>query len=131
MILRPGRYDVWQVRRSWQVKSSVSVIDALSPIQKHALEISSKSSADTALLCGCVDTDEDEVSLFNALIDIGRKEEVATARLTDNVFKTWLIDGQIEFRAVPGIDTSLVQVDDGDSNMRTFQRDNRASWATF
>ena len=121
-----GKFDV-----AGKIKLSVLVIDVLSPSQKHVLEISGKPSADATLLCGGVDADEDEVSLLNAFIDIGRKEEVATARLTDNVFKTWFIDRQIEFRAVPGIDTSLVQVDDGYGDMRAFQCDNRASWATF
>ena len=121
-----GKFNV-----AGKIKLSVLVIDVLSPSQKYVLEISGKPSADTTLLCGRVDADEDEVSLINAFIDIGREEEVATARLTDNVFKTWFIDGQIEFWAIPGIDTSLVQVDNGNGDMRAFQRDNRASWATL
>lgn len=121
-----GKFDV-----AIRVKSLISVIDALSPTQKHVLEISGEPCAHTALLRGCVHTDEDEVGLFDTLIDIGREEKVASACLTDNVFEAWLIDGQVELGTVPGINTSLVQVDDGHSDMRALQRDNRASWATF
>jgi len=57
------------------------------------LEISSKSSTHSTLLGGGVDADEDQISLLDGLVDVGREEEVATARLADNLLETWLVDG--------------------------------------
>lgn len=106
---------------------------ATTPGQKQgsqdSLEIRGKASTDTALLGGRVDTDEDKVGLEDALVDIRGEEEVATARLTDDVDETGLIDRKCEIRAVPSIDPSLVQVDDGDLNVGALEGDDRASRA--
>lgn len=96
---------------------------------QDSLEIRGKASTDTALLGGRVDTDEDKVGLEDALVDIGGEEEVATARLTDDVDETRLVDRKCEIGAVPSIDPSLVQVDDGDLNVGTLEGDDRAGRA--
>ena len=90
------------------------------------LEISGKASADTGLLGGSVDRDEDEISLLDALVDIGGEEEVAATGFTDDVLKTGLVDGKLEVLAVPRVDTRLVKVNDGDSDVGTLESNDRA-----
>ena len=100
---------------------------------RHLLEISRETSTNTALLGGGVDTDEDQVGLLNALIDIGGEEEVAATGLSDNILESRLVDGKLEIRAVPGIDTSLVQIDNRDGDVGTLEGDDGAggtSWIT-
>lgn len=89
-----------------------------------SLEICGEPSTDTRLLRRGVDRDKDEIRLENALVDIGREKQVPSPRLTNDVLQPRLIDRQLVFRAVPGIDASLVQIDDGDSDMRAFESDN-------
>jgi hypothetical protein len=93
---------------------------------KDSLEVSSEAGTDTALLGGGVDADEDQVGLLDALIDIGGEEEVAATSLSDNVLKTGFVDGKLEIRAIPGIDTSLVQIDNRDSDVGALESDDGA-----
>lgn len=93
---------------------------------KNVLEISSEPGTNTALLGGCVDTDEDEVGFEDALVDVGGEEEVAAAGLFDDVDEAGLVDGEVEVRVVPGVDAGLVQVDDGHGDVGTFERDDGA-----
>ena len=99
-------------------------------MQIYVLEIGGEPSTHTALLRRRVDADEDQIGLFNPLVDIGGEEEIATACLADNILQTRFIDGQGEIRAVPGIDTRLIQVDNCDFDVRAFQRDDSTSWTT-
>jgi len=96
----------------------------------YVLEIGSEPSADATLFRGRVDADEDQIGLFNRLVDIGGEEEIATACLADNILQTRFVDGQGEINAVPGIDTGLVEVDNRDLDVRAFQRDDSTSWTT-
>jgi hypothetical protein len=89
-------------------------------IGEHVLKISGKPCPHTALFRGCIDTDEDKFSLLHGFVDVSREEEVASASLADNSFKAWFVDRQLEIWAVPCIDTGLVKVDDGHSNVGTF-----------
>lgn len=97
----------------------------------YSLEVRSETSTDTALLGRRVDTDEDKIGFEDALVDVGGEEEVATACLTDDVDETGLVDGKSKVIAVPGIDTGLVQVNDGDLDVRAFERDDSARRATY
>ena len=98
---------------------------------RHVLEICSKASADTALLCGRIDTDEDEVSLLDALVDVGGKEEVAASAIAHDVLEARFVDRELEVGAVPGVDACLVEVDDGDRNLRALEGNNRTSRSTY
>ena len=95
------------------------------------LEICRETRADAGLLCGRVDRDEDEICLEDGLLDVGGEEEVAAAGLADDVLEAGLVDGQIEVGRVPGIDARLVEVDDGDLNLRALERDDRAGGAAW
>lgn len=97
----------------------------------HSLEICRKTSTNTALLRGRVDADEDQVCLLDALVDVGREEEVASARLLDDVNEAGLIDGEAEIGAVPRVDTLLVEIDDGDLDVGAFEGDDGARRATW
>jgi hypothetical protein len=63
-------------------------------------------------------------------VDIRREEKVATAGLADDVIETWLIDWEGEISRVPSVDAGLVEVDNGNLDMRALERDNRACRAT-
>jgi hypothetical protein len=97
----------------------------------NILEIGSRPCTNTALLRRGVDADKDEVGLLNGTIDICREEQVAATRLADDILQSGLIDGKLEVRAVPGIDSRLVQVDNRDLDMGAFDRDDGASRTTF
>lgn len=87
------------------------------------LQVRCKPSSYTALFRGRVDTDKDEIGLLNCLVNIGGKEEITSARFTNNVFKARFIDGQSKVWAVPSIYASFVEVDDGNCNLGAFQGD--------
>ena len=55
------------------------------------------------------------VGLVDLGVNVGGKEQVATAALLDDLGKARLVDGQII--AVPGIDLLLGQVNDADSDL--------------
>jgi hypothetical protein len=99
--------------------------------EMEILEISGKAGTDTALLRRGVDGHEDELRLPDALLDVGREEQVAAAACPNDVLEARLVDGELEVRAVPRIDTRLVEIDDGDSDVRAFQCDNSACRTTF
>lgn len=101
-----------------------------SNVQIYVLEIGGEPSTHTALLRRRVDADEDQIGLFNRLVDVGGEEEIAATCLADNILQTRLIDGQGEIRAVPGINTRLVQVDNCHFDVRAFQSDDSTSWTT-
>ena len=88
-----------------------------------ALEIGGEASTNTRLLGGGVDGDKDEVSLTDALVDVGREEEVPAACLADDVLQAGLVDGEVEVGGVPRVDTGLVKVDDGDLDLRALECD--------
>jgi hypothetical protein len=110
------------------------------------------ASTDTTVLCWGVDGYQHNVRLGNALADISREEEVGRTVLNDsivvfglglagegglaatitgdadNVPQAGLVDGGV-FR-VPATDTSLVAVDDGDSDVRVLEGKNSGSRTT-
>lgn len=82
-------------------------------IMKHAevlrlLQISSKAGPHATLLRRRVHTDENKVRVLNSFIHIRREEQVAATCLADNILEARLVDGQIEVRVVPGINSRLV-----------------------
>ena len=96
----------------------------------HALEIGSKTSTDATLLCGSVDTDENKVRLLDGTVYVRREKQVATTCFFDDIVKAWFIYGQGVAGAVPGVDPSLVEVNDGDLDVWALQGNDRASRAT-
>ncbi len=96
----------------------------------YVLEISSEPSTNACLLGGRIDGDKNKVGFLDALVDIGREEEIATACFSNHFFETGLINGKSKIGAVPSVDACLIEVDDGDTNMRAFKGDDGASWAT-
>ena len=93
---------------------------------EDVLEVSAEASTDTALLRRGVDTDEDEVGLVDGLVDVGREEEVAAAAGPDDLLEAGLVDGEGKVWAVPRVDTRLVQVNDGDLNLRALESNDSA-----
>ena len=89
----------------------------------YSLEISGETCTNTALLCRGVDADKNQVGLFNALIHIGGEEQVAASSLADNFLESGLVDGELEIRTVPCINTGLIQVDNGDSDVGALEGD--------
>ena len=94
------------------------------------LEIGGEAGTDTRLLGRGVDGNENEVGLANALVDIGGEEEVAAARLADDVLEAGLVDGEVEVGRVPRVDTRLVKVDDGDLDVGALEGDDGARRAS-
>ncbi len=64
--------------------------------------------ADAEGLGRCVDADEDDVGVVDALLDRGGEEQVPPACLTHQFIETGLVDGQ--FIRVPGRDAVCVEV---------------------
>jgi len=95
------------------------------------LQVSSEASSDTRLFGGGVDGNEDKATckrmslrgggdllgLGNGLVDIGRKEEISSSCLLDDLIESWLVDG--EGVRVPGVDSGLVKIDDSNSDIGT------------
>lgn len=99
-------------------------------MQYDVLEIGGKASANARLLRRRVDTNEYEVRLADTLVYVRREEQVAAARLADDVLQARLVDREIKVLAVPRVDARLVQVDDGDRDMRALERNDRTRRAT-
>jgi hypothetical protein len=89
--------------------------------KKNSLQVCGEASAHAALLGWSIDRHENEICFPDALIDIGAEEEVASASLTNDIVEARFIYGQMEVWGVPGVDAGLVQVNNGDPDMRTFQ----------
>jgi len=70
------------------------------------------------------------LSLFNCFFHVGGKEQITIASLTNNILEARFVDREIKIWAVPGIDTSLVQVNNGDLDVGAFKRDDCAGRAT-
>jgi len=64
-------------------------------------------------------------------VDICGEEKVATARLADDMIETGLIDWEGEISRVPSVNAGLVEVDDGNLDMRALERHNCACRATL
>jgi hypothetical protein len=95
-----------------------------------SLEICGKPSTNTGFLGWGVDGHEDEIRLENSLVDVGREKQVSSPRLTNDVLQSRLIDRQLEVRAIPSINTGLVQIDNGDLDVRAFEGDDGACGTT-
>ena len=92
----------------------------------NTLEVGCIASTDARLLCRCVDTDENEIGLLDRLVYIGRKEEVASTCLLDDINETGFVNGQRIVAAVPSINPSLVEVNDRDFDVWALERDDSA-----
>jgi hypothetical protein len=88
----------------------------------NTLEVGCIASTDARLLCGGVDTNENEIRLFNRSVYVGRKEEVAATCFLDNVDELRFVNGQRIVFAVPSINPSLVEVNDRDFDVRALER---------
>lgn len=86
----------------------------------YVLQVCGETGSHTTFFRGRVDTDKNEVRLLDRLVNITREEEVASPRLADNVFKTRLINGQRKVRAIPCVYASLINVDNGNSDVGAF-----------
>src|SRR5258708_34179308 len=89
--------------------------------RKHSLKVRSENRAHTGLFGRGIDTNEDQFGFEDGIVDISGKEQVSTTGLGDNILEARFIDRELEITRVPRVNTSLVEVDDRDSNMRTFQ----------
>ena len=90
--------------------------------QFDVVQVCGETSAETALLGGGVDGDEDQVGFGDSLVDLGGEEQVSASALLDNVNQSGLVDGKVEVGVVPSINSGLVQVDNGDLDVRTMGR---------
>ena len=70
-----GQFDIADCAQSKEKK-----------IASDVLEICSVARADTALFCGRVDADENKICFLDALVDVCRKEEIATTTLANDLF---------------------------------------------
>lgn len=59
--------------------------------EKHELEVGSKASTNTSLLCGGVDADENEVCLLDGAVYVRGERQVATTCLFDNIVEARFI----------------------------------------
>jgi len=77
------------------------------------------------------DRDEDDVGGGDGRRNVrGEGQSLLLDVPFDVVVQTGLIDRQLEVRAVPSIDTGLVQVDDGNFDVRKFEGDDSTCWTT-
>ena len=58
---------------------------------KHVLEVGSKASTNTSLLCRGVDADENEVRLLDGAVYVRGERQVATTCLFDNIVEARFI----------------------------------------
>lgn len=96
----------------------------------HVLQIRSNPCTNAGLFRGRVNGDKYQVCLLNCTVDIGREEEVAVTGLTYDVIEAGFVYWEGEIGRVPGIDPGLVEVHNGDLDMRALEGDNRACRAT-
>ncbi len=97
----------------------------------NALEIGSIASTNTTFLCGRIDADENKIGLLDCLVYARGEKEVATTGFLDDVDQPGFIYGQVVVGAIPRVDSSLVEVDDGDLNVWALQRNDGTSRATY
>ena len=89
--------------------------------QLDKVQVSGETSTETRLLGRSVDRDEDQVGLGDTLVNLGGEEQVPASASLDDINETGLVDGQVEFGVVPSVDTGLVEVDNGDLDVRTLE----------
>lgn len=99
--------------------------------RKRILEVCGKAGSDTGFLGRGVDADKNEVGLSDGVVDVGGEKEIATACLADDGLETGFIDRELVVGTVPGVDAILVEVDDGDLDMRTLERNDSARRAPY
>lgn len=99
----------------------------LSKEGRYVLEVSSKTGTNTSFLGRRVDRDEDEVSLLDAFIHIGREKQITATRLSYDFLQSGFIDWEGKVGAVPSINTLLVEVNNRYLDIGALQRDDRAS----
>ena len=86
----------------------------------HVSSISSEAGTNTTLLRRGVHTHENKIGFKDCLVDVGGKEEITATSLPDNFNETRFINWQLIVRGVPGIDSCLVEVNNGDLDFGTF-----------
>jgi hypothetical protein len=91
-------------------------------------KISSHTSTHSRLLSGSVDRDEDEISLLNGAINVSGEEQVLSSAFKDNLIQTGLIDGKVI--GIPSVNTSLVQINNGDLDVVALVGDDGTSGTT-
>ena len=89
--------------------------------QLDVVQVGGETGTETGLFGGGVDRDKDQVGLGDTLVDLGGEEQVPAPASLDDIDETGLVDGQVEVGVVPGVDTGLVDVDDGDLDVRTLE----------
>jgi hypothetical protein len=127
--IREGTYNA-HIYRSRRHDRSPEDSGAIQSMIDNLLEVSSETGTNAAFLCRGVDTDEDELGLLNGLVHVRREEEVTTASLTNYIHETRLVNGELKVWAIPSIDTSLVEINDGNPDVGTLESDDRACGAT-
>ena len=66
---------------------------------------------------GRVLIEDDSLGLSDGLVHVGGEEKVLPPSSLDDLIETGLVDGEVV--RIPGVNTSLVQVDDGDLDVGT------------
>lgn len=97
----------------------------------HILQVRSNACTNARFLRRSIDRDEDQVGLLDRTVDIRGEEKVATTRLANDMIKAWLIDWEGEISRVPSVNAGLVEVDNGNLDMRALERYNSACRATL
>ena len=82
--------------------------------QFNVVQICGETSAETTLLGRGVDRDEDQVGLFDSLVNFRREKKVSTSACLDDINESRFVDREVEVRVVPSVNSGLVQVDNGD-----------------
>ena len=90
--------------------------------QFDVVQVCGETSAETTLLGRGVNGNEDQVGFGDSLVDFSGEEQVSASALLDNVDQSRLVDGKVEVGVVPSINSGLVQVDNGDLDVRTGAR---------
>lgn len=68
------------------------------------------------------------LSLGDSLVDVSGEEEVLSTGTLDDLIESRLVDGEVV--RVPGVNTRLVEVDDGHLDVGALGRDNGTGGAT-
>lgn len=81
--------------------------------QLDVVQVGSESSTETTLLSRGVNGDENQIGVGDSLVNLGREEQVSASAFSDNINQSRLVDRQVEVLVVPGVNSGLVQVNNG------------------
>ena len=96
--------------------------------KEYSRQVSSHTGTNTTLLGGGIYGHKDKIGLIDSTLDVSAEKEVLATAGAHDIVEAGFVDGQIV--RVPGVDTALAQVDDGDLDIGALEGDNGASRAT-